>query len=453
MQQFLRDEFDPKIRFTITESSEVDGTHILAKVAGQFFSPENSSRNNRYYSKNLWEKVLNSNKVKSLLNDRRMFGTISHEQNIDDKALLDGKLSHIVTKLEIMPSEKGEVGYGEALILNTPAGNILNTVIRANSKVFVSSRAFGKYKGNVNGVPKVDEDSYDFRTFDFVLEPGFLEANPSLAESYNKLNEIEGEINMGGNELNEKMLDNIINENKELRTDLTNALNELEKYKSDNLSLSEENLMVKESVKILDSYKDLGSAEEILEALNLCEKEITSLRGLKKGLSSKVEAYKKLGETSEISKVFDVFESTRNKLIELTDAKSVGEALSLTERSIDLALEKLTKYSNLGSIAEITEVFNRYEKLLKKMEESAKLEEIRSIAKDLGISKDLVEKVYGKMDKKAIKEFFTKVKNENKTVVKYSGRNMNESVSSKSSKEKSVINESRGERLMKKFMV
>ena len=449
-QQFLKDEFDPEIKFTVTESSEVDGEHILAKVSGQFFAPDKPSRNNRFYTKQLWERVLNDNKVKSLINDRRMFGTISHEQQIDDKALLEGKLSHIVSKLDIVPNKDGFVGYGEALILNTPAGKILNTVIRANSKVFVSSRAFGKYKGDINGIPKVDEDSYDFRTFDFVLEPGFLEANPSLAESYNSLiSDNRGEIMGTKEDLNEKMLDNILNENKELRSDLTNALNDLEKYKSDNVFLSEENNGLKEELKLVEAYKELGEVSEISKALDKGKEAILSLREENMNLSTKVEEYKDLGEASDINEVFTIFESTQKKLIELTDASSMGEALELTEKAIDLALERLNAYSKLGSLEEIEEVFNRYESLIKEMESSKKLESIKNLAKELSVSEELVEKVYDKMDEEGIKEFFTKVKKENKTVVKYSGRKIEE----KKEDNNSVINESRGERLMKRFMV
>lgn len=181
MPEKLFDAFAPELRYSIEEAKgEVDGKHVLAKLRGEFFFPDGISRNNRFYSKNLWNKVLAEAAVKERLQERRMFGTISHEQEINDTALLDGKLSHVVTNLGI---QEGNKGIGEALILNTHAGRTLNACLRAGTKLFVSSRASGGMKGETkSGVPVVDENSYKLQTFDFVLEPGFLQASPQVAE-------------------------------------------------------------------------------------------------------------------------------------------------------------------------------------------------------------------------------------------------------------------------------
>lgn len=156
-------------------------TPILGRVRGQFFCPDGFSRNGRFYPKSLWEKVIEKEEVRSRLRDRLMFGCIGHdEQPVSEEQLRKGEVSHIVTALSI----DGGKGIGEALILDTPAGRCLETYLRAGCRLKTSSRASGRYKDGAerDGMPVVDEDSYQFETFDFVVDPGFLEANPSLVE-------------------------------------------------------------------------------------------------------------------------------------------------------------------------------------------------------------------------------------------------------------------------------
>ena len=183
--ELLHDAFSPELDYSIEEvKGEVDGKAILGKVKGEFFFPGGISRNQRYYTKSLWDKALANEELQEKVGNRTLFGTISHDQPIDDKAMLDGKISHIVTKLEI--DGKGK-GIGEALLLDTDAGRILNTFFRAGSKMFVSSRADGEFTGETHkGVPVVDEDSYCLHSFDFVLDPGFKSATPQLTEAMNE---------------------------------------------------------------------------------------------------------------------------------------------------------------------------------------------------------------------------------------------------------------------------
>ena len=84
-KQIIRDSISPSIQFSITESSEVDGKHILGKVKGEFFVPDGKSRNKRFYPRELWEKVISSQAIKEKLANRLMFGTIGHDGEIGKK--------------------------------------------------------------------------------------------------------------------------------------------------------------------------------------------------------------------------------------------------------------------------------------------------------------------------------------------------------------------------------
>lgn len=395
--------------------SDVDGSHVLAKVKGEFFVPDGVSRNGRFYPKSLWENVLGDDRVKSYLENRRMFGTISHEQSLDDQALLEGKLSHIVTNLNINENNKG---IGEILILDTPAGRILNTIFRAGGKLFVSSRARGSYvKGKRHeGMPIVDPDNYFLETFDFVLDPGFLEAEPKLVESINNIIETEkeklknrnnttnkNETSEGDSGMENKNLINDLNEEKgKIQTQLDDALEEIETLKSDLSVQTDENNHLKEELeklgnvdKVLKEYKEIGTVKEIETALSEAE-DIT-------------EAYKELGAPEKISELFDQLEK-------LGTIEEINKAFDVLE-------EKVSLYEELGTPEKINKAFDMIEQFHAERQAKEDAEKIAKIAKEHGVDESKVEALWDKMDVKEIEDFFnglsgkkteTNNKNENK---------------------------------------
>jgi len=446
MAERLIDIFQPEINFTVEEArGEVDGKHILAKVKGQFFVPEGVSRNRRYYSKRLWEKAIA--KVKPKLENRTLFGTIGHEQELTDTALLEGKVSHIVTNLYI--DEKGR-GIGEALILNTPAGRILNTLLRAGSKLYVSSRAEGKYSGTKNGVPAVDEDAYDLKGFDFVIDPGFLEAQPTLVESLQKdlsycfpnlCRTKDEKQSEGGSEMPDTaLLEAKVRENLKLQEDLNKALEQLEELKkqvavleSKNKELEKEaevkkelEAKVKELSDKLEAYEKLGSVDELSKALDEAKKAL--------------EAYKELGTPEEIQEALDKAKEALEAYKELGSPEELDEA-------IEKARELLEKYKELGTPEEIEQVFEKAEVLISESLEAAKEKKIEELANELGVAKEMVAKVYDKMSEGEIREFFKEFSEHLKIKEKYEKKDE----SKEHEPAKKPLWESRGERLLSYF--
>lgn len=185
----ITEVFEPSqpFKFLETEQSEmiVDGISILGKVQGQFFVPNGESRNGRFYSKKFWESVLARTDIQTRIKNGLMGGQIGHRDTpVSDEDWNNGSVSHKITRLWI--DENGN-GMGEAVIFNTEAGRNLNTYLRSGTQLYTSSRASGKYKEGVTikGLPVIDEDTYYLDTFDFVKDPGFLQAKPKLIENYN----------------------------------------------------------------------------------------------------------------------------------------------------------------------------------------------------------------------------------------------------------------------------
>ncbi|MEM1813691.1 MAG: hypothetical protein QXE04_00210 [Thermoplasmatales archaeon] len=174
----LREVYETNLR--LEERRGVPG--VLGVVEGVFFLPEVPSRNGRVYPRALWERVLSSPDVVRLLENRLMLGTVGHEDIDFDALVREQKVSHVVTRLWI--GEDGK-GYGRAEILDTPVGRILYTLLKSGSRLAVSSKGWGEYKGtNSQGLFVVDEGSYILERFDFVVDPGFIEAVPGLKEQF-----------------------------------------------------------------------------------------------------------------------------------------------------------------------------------------------------------------------------------------------------------------------------
>jgi hypothetical protein len=384
MSNFQQDFFEANL--TVEESKgEVDGVNILGKIKGQFFVPNGVSRNNRYYPKSLWEKQLSRPDIKKRLSERRMFGTISHDQPLDDQALLSGKISHIVTSLSIDSQGRG---MGEALILNTDAGRVLNTILRAGGKLFVSSRATGKFQGERDGVPVVDEKTYSLNTFDVVMDPGFLEANPQLAESMKQLfNEIEEDKRK--NKMGDVNTD-LIRENQDLKRDTVDLaaenknLSEAVKTHESTVSAKDAEIAkLQEKVDSLVKYEEFGSVDEIDEALNLSKTKNEELASEITELKKVNEAYAELGSVDEITKVIEVAESNK---------------------------EELDAFKELGTFDEVSKVIDFAESVVNEREDAGKEKEIADLASELGVDKEVIEKVHGKMDIEEIKSLVAGLK-------------------------------------------
>lgn len=417
---FQSDIFEPNINFTLEEANgEVDGKHILGRIKGCFFVPNGISRNNRYYPKELWEKVLGNADLMKRMSERRMFGTISHTQAIDDTALLEGKISHIVTGLSIVNGQ----GMGEALILDTPAGRVLNTFLRAGSKLFVSSRANGAFKGEENGIPRVDPDSYDLSGFDVVIDPGFVQANPKLVESLEKLLR-ESNITINKNNTEEfemkEVLESVSRENASLKNDLDKAMKEFVTTKNENTVLGDENAHLKEKftkmeaqiveqTEKLKKYEALGKPEEIDQALDLTDTKLKKFEAL--GASPEelaetltkskaiLEDYSKIGTPDKINEAFDKAIAVMGAYSRLGSPTEIDEVM---EKGIKL----VTEYKEFGSVEDLKLLFEKLEKRAESLKEEKTVKKIAEMAKALNVSEDSIKAVYGKLSEEEIKALF-----------------------------------------------
>jgi len=351
MKEKLVDAYEVKeASYAITAApvTNAGSFHVLGRLTGPHFVPDGTSRNQRYYSKSLWERVMKDPKVQQKLDRRLMFGTIGHAENFDvEKFAREGLLSHITTSIWI--DETTGLGMAEDLILDTPAGRNLYAMCKAGCRFYTSSRAAGSFKNEKrNGMPVVDESTYDLGGWDMVVDPGFLEADPSLVESLRKngislgvqsITEIQKTY--GGNTMSTELIEKLTKEKIAVENGLREALQELNAYKK--IGTSER---IKEALK---SYMALGTPKEIAEAFDKAEASIKKLQGTCK-------KYESLGSLPDLDKALRVAENILNKYKALGTPDDIEEAL-------DRAAAVFKEYKVLGTPKEIDEALDRATKM------------------------------------------------------------------------------------------
>ncbi|WBU87756.1 hypothetical protein [Escherichia phage EP_H11] len=357
-------EVSEAVQFDVVENaSEVDGKYVLAKAVGPAFFPGQTSGNKVYYPEALWEKVLADGDVNSRLQNRTMFGTIGHDiEDINDEVIRRGELSHIVTKLFV---DDAGVGRAEYLVVNTPTGQILNTLLRAGSKLRVSTKAKGALSHpDENGVKTLR--SYYLKRIDFVLTPGFEQALPEVAESLNKIrNQLPDPVEESKMEQNE-FIEHLKAENAQLKAQVdeskqanTVLKTQLEEAKTQLATATTQLAEVSES---LAKYQTLGTFEQVDEALTKGAETITSLKeSLNETIEESahdihdlevveeaLEKYKELGTPEEISEAI----ATLNGLIEEKETQVCESLAKKFKRSPNMIKTMQTALGGLDKVEE-----------------------------------------------------------------------------------------------------
>ena len=144
----------------ITE--EKDNGEKTYKIKGVFMQSEVKNRNGRVYPFPVLQKEVNRYN-KDYVNENRAFGELGHP---DGPTVNLERASHMITSLE--PDGKNFVG--QATILKTPMGRIVENLMDAGGKLGVSSRGMGSLEQK-NGANYVKKDFYLATAADIVADP------------------------------------------------------------------------------------------------------------------------------------------------------------------------------------------------------------------------------------------------------------------------------------------
>lgn len=204
-----------ELNYEFDELNE-DGMPKKFRLKGRFQHADMPNGNGRVYPRPVLESSIQ--KTSDAVKDRRMLGELDHPN--DAKIHLE-KVSHVVTKLQL--GEDGQM-YGEAEVLPTASGKILEQLLRSGVKLGISSRGFGSTKKNAKGL---DEVQNDFRlvTFDIVSDPSTPNAFPQAVYEHNENNDVsqveEGEYTSTLDTLLEDVLSEGVESEEEVKELLT----------------------------------------------------------------------------------------------------------------------------------------------------------------------------------------------------------------------------------------
>ena len=144
----------------ITEASENGKKNY--KIKGVFLQADIKNRNGRVYPLEILQKEV-SKYNKNFIQQKRAFGELGHP---DGPTVNVERVSHITTSL--VPDGKNFLG--EAKIMDTPMGKIVQNLMDEGCKLGVSSRGMGslQQKGGTN---YVKDDFYLATAADIVADP------------------------------------------------------------------------------------------------------------------------------------------------------------------------------------------------------------------------------------------------------------------------------------------
>ena len=144
----------------ITE--EKDNGEKTYKIKGVFMQSEVKNRNGRVYPFPVLQKEVNRYN-KDYVNENRAFGELGHP---DGPTVNLERASHMITSLK----PEGKNFVGQATILKTPMGRIVENLMDAGGKLGVSSRGMGSLE-QMNGANYVKNDFYLATAADIVADP------------------------------------------------------------------------------------------------------------------------------------------------------------------------------------------------------------------------------------------------------------------------------------------
>lgn len=149
--------------FTETEYlvEEKTGGKKEYKIKGPYIHCNESNRNGRVYNLEHMQPEV-TRYINEFVNTKRALGELSHPEG---PAINPDKVSHLITKLEW----DGNLCVGEALVLDTPNGQIVKSFMEAGVNFGVSTRGLGSIKES-NGLKYVQPD-FRLVTVDIVLDP------------------------------------------------------------------------------------------------------------------------------------------------------------------------------------------------------------------------------------------------------------------------------------------
>lgn len=159
-------ELNEDLQFIVEENKETGKKNLY--IEGVFLQSNLQNRNGRVYPREIMQREVDRY-MKEQVATKRAYGELGHPEgpsiNLD-------RVSHMITSLK----EDGNNWIGKAKILDTPMGNIAQSLIKEGAGLGVSSRGLGSLKENSEGINEVQDDFMLATAADIVADPSAPDA-------------------------------------------------------------------------------------------------------------------------------------------------------------------------------------------------------------------------------------------------------------------------------------
>lgn len=379
---------------------------VIGILEGPCADIVDATRNGRFYSEELWEKVFDSDLVKEMLANGGIFGESQHPV---DRTEVDTE--KIAIAMKERPVKKNGKLIGKFYILNTPCGKILKTLADFGYKIGISSRGNGDVYSDENGNESVDPDTYEFSCFDAVITPAVKAARMNytpVTESLQKKKSLTESLNTLVSEASEAdkkvMVEalNTLNIDYNLSNDTENIEDNIEAEDNGSILTEEfqkqvqENSQLKEQIKELQEKVSAGYSRETSlneeltrykTALATVSDSVRSAKAYKAQTEKLEEGIKTLKEnySSEIAKVNKIILAQNQALSESKEQnKQLNEKIAQMNKENSELNKTLTEQlaSKEQELNQLKESFSdmQTEYSIKKREFNKKLTKLSNLA-------------------------------------------------------------------------
>ncbi len=322
----------------------------LGRMEGICADYANPTRNGRFYSRALWEKVFNNDLIKESLESKTLIGELDHPEERFEPLAKEA----CVVMTDYRFDDNNQVVLGGFDILDTPAGRILKSLLDYGCVMGVSSRGQGDITQG-DTFEEVDPDTYEFACFDVVTTPAVASARQHVTESAKKqkiksLSEsIIEQVNNAKTSAELDIISRVIES-----TDLSNIVSIKEAIRNKSKSIAERKTISNKAEQDLREAKKQIKVltKELNESQSKTIAELNSLRTASSNLSSQVLAYKhreaKLIEMVESlkSQISEQNETIHSKRVEVAESRKKIKTLEAEKQSLrDSVRESMEKYT------------------------------------------------------------------------------------------------------------
>lgn len=171
----------------IEEKQNLKGPSVL-RVRGVFMESEAVNKNQRIYTESDMRREVNRY-IEEMVKPKRALGELNHPASAEVDL---ERACHMVTDL----NWEGKAVIGESIVLSTPTGQIVRSLINDGVKVGMSTRALGQLSEEAGGINRVNE--MRLIAVDCVADPscpkafvnGILESKQYIINSDGKFEEV-----------------------------------------------------------------------------------------------------------------------------------------------------------------------------------------------------------------------------------------------------------------------